>query len=88
MSCLGFLLLGDKSLVYKWIERLLLLLLLLWKVNQLLFVDDTALVVDMEEKLCRLLEEFVRVWRRRNVKRRLYEGVLTALYGVKHGVWQ
>ena len=29
-----------------------------WKINQLLFVDDTALVADSEEKLCQLVEEF------------------------------
>ena len=27
--------------------------------NQLLFADDTALVADSEEKLCRLVIEFV-----------------------------
>ena len=31
------------------------------KVNQLLFEDDTALVADSEEKLCRLMSEFGRV---------------------------
>ena len=30
-------------------------------VNQLLFSDDTALVDDSEEKLCRLVSEFGRV---------------------------
>ena len=29
-------------------------------VNQLLFADDTALVADSEEKLCRLASEFSR----------------------------
>ena len=30
--------------------------------NQLLFADDTALVADSEEKLCRLVSEFGRVY--------------------------
>ena len=29
------------------------------EINQLLFADDTALVADSEEKLCRLVSEFV-----------------------------
>ena len=32
-----------------------------FEVNQLLFGDDTALVADSEEKLCRLVSEFGRV---------------------------
>ena len=28
------------------------------EINQLLFADDTALVADSEEKLCRLVSEF------------------------------
>ena len=35
-----------------------------FEMNQLLFVDDTALVADSEEKLCRLLSEFGRVCER------------------------
>ena len=36
-----------------------------WKINQLLFVDDMALVADSLKKLCRLVEEFGQVckWR-------------------------
>ena len=34
-----------------------------WKLNQLLFADDTPLVVDSEEKFCYLLEEFRSVCR-------------------------
>ena len=30
------------------------------EINQLLFTDDTALVADSEEKLCRLVSEFVK----------------------------
>ena len=29
-----------------------------FQINQLLFGDDTALVADSEEKLCRLVSEF------------------------------
>ena len=29
-----------------------------FKINQLLFADDTALMADSEEKLCRLVTEF------------------------------
>ena len=29
-----------------------------FEINQLLFADDTALVADSEEKLCRVLSEF------------------------------
>ena len=32
-----------------------------FETNQLLFIDDTALVGDSEEKLCRLVGEFSRV---------------------------
>ena len=32
-----------------------------FETNQLLFSDDTALVADLEEKLCRLVSEFGRV---------------------------
>ena len=37
-------------------------------INQLLFVDDTALVADSEEKLCRLVSEFGRVCERRKLR--------------------
>ena len=32
-----------------------------FEINQLLFTDDTALVADSEEKLCRLASEYGRV---------------------------
>ena len=35
-------------------------------INQLLFSDDTALVADSEEKLCKLMSEFGIVFERRN----------------------
>ena len=38
-----------------------------FKINQLLFVDDTALVADLEDKLCRLVNEFGRVFERRKL---------------------
>ena len=39
-----------------------------FEINQLLFADDTALVVDSEEKLCRLVSEFFRVCKRRKLR--------------------
>ena len=39
-----------------------------FEINQLLFSDDTALVADSEEKLCRLASEFGRVCERRKLK--------------------
>ena len=36
--------------------------------NQLLFADDTALVDDSEEKLCRLMSEFGRACERRKLR--------------------
>ena len=36
-----------------------------FEINQLLFADDTALVADSEEKLCRLVSEFGRVCERK-----------------------
>ena len=36
--------------------------------NQLLFADDTALVADSEEKLCRVESEFVTVCERRKLR--------------------
>ena len=39
-----------------------------FEMNQLLFADDTALVSDSEEKLCRLVCEFGRVCERRKLR--------------------
>ena len=39
-----------------------------FEINQLLFSDDTALVADSEEKLCRLVSEFGRVCERRKLR--------------------
>ena len=38
-----------------------------FEINQLLFVDDTALVADSEEKLCRLVSECGRVCEKRKL---------------------
>ena len=38
-----------------------------FEINQLLFADDTALVADSEEKLCRLVSEFGRICERRKL---------------------
>ena len=37
------------------------------EINHLLFTDDTALVADSEEKLCRLVSEFGRICERRKL---------------------
>ena len=39
-----------------------------FELNQLLFSDDTALVADSEQKLCRLVTEFGRVCKRRKLR--------------------
>ena len=38
------------------------------KTSWMLFADDTALVADLEEKLCRLLSEFGRVCKTRKLR--------------------
>ena len=40
-----------------------------FEINQLLFADDTALVADSEEKLCRLVTEFGRVYEKKMLVR-------------------
>ena len=39
-----------------------------FEINQLLFADDTALVADSDEKLCRLVSEFGGVYERRKLR--------------------
>ena len=39
-----------------------------FEINQLVFADDTALVSDSQEKLCRLVSEFGRVCERRKLR--------------------
>ena len=43
-------------------------------INQLLFADDTALLADSEDKLCRLVSEFGRVCERRKLCSRYGNG--------------
>ena len=38
-----------------------------FEINQLLFAGDTALLSDSEKKLCRLLSEFGRVFKRKSI---------------------
>ena len=38
------------------------------EINLLLFADDTALVADSEENLCKLVSEFGRVCKRRKLR--------------------
>ena len=45
-----------------------------WKVCQLLFADDTALVADSEERLQRLVDEFARVCDRRKLRVNVNKG--------------
>ena len=39
-----------------------------FEISQLLFADDTALMADSEEKLCRLVSEFGGVFERRKLR--------------------
>ena len=39
-----------------------------FEINQLLFADDTALVADSEQQLCRLVAEFDRVFEKRKLR--------------------
>ena len=39
-----------------------------FQINQLLFADNTAIVADSEEKLCTLVSEFGRVYKRRKLR--------------------
>ena len=39
-----------------------------FEINQLLFADDTALVADSEEKLCRLVCEFGTVYKKKKIE--------------------
>ena len=53
--------------------------------NQLLFADDTALVADSEEKLCRLVNEFGSVCERR--KLRVNVGKCKVMRCLRYGNW-
>ena len=48
-----------------------------FEINQLLLADDTALVADSEEKLCRLVSEFGRVCERRKFRVKVETGKTT-----------
>ena len=39
-----------------------------WELNQLLFADDTVVVVDCERKLCQLVTEYGKVFERRKLR--------------------
>ena len=54
-----------------------------FEINQLLFEDDTALVADSEEKLCRLVSEFGKVCERR--KLRVNVGKIKVMRCSRHG---
>ena len=54
-----------------------------FEINQLLFADDTALVADSEEKLCKLVSEFGRVCERR--KLRVNVGMSKVMRGSRYG---
>ena len=56
-----------------------------FEINQLLFEDDAALVVDSEEKLCRLVSEFGRVCERR--KSRVNVGKSKVMRCSRYGNW-
>ena len=45
-----------------------------FEISQSLFTDDTALVADSEEKLCRLVSEFGRVCERRKLRVNVSKG--------------
>ena len=56
-----------------------------FEINQLLFADDTALVADSDEKLCRLVSEFGRVCERR--KLRINVGKSKVVKCSRYGNW-
>ena len=56
-----------------------------FEINQLLFADDTTLVADSEEKLCRLVSEFGRVCERR--KLRVNVGKSKVMRCSRYGNW-
>ena len=56
-----------------------------FEINQLLFTDDTALVADSEEKLCRLVSEIGRVCDRRMLG--VYLGKSKVMKWSRYGNW-
>ena len=57
----------NDRVLWKWLE-LLRVNGGRFEINQLLFADDTALVADSEVKLCKLVSEFGRVFKRRKLR--------------------
>ena len=57
-----------------------------FEINQRLFADDTALVAEPEEKLCRLVSEFGRVCERR--KLRVNVGKSKVIKCSRYGKWK
>ena len=56
------------------------------EINQQLFSDDTALVADAKEKLCRLVSEFGRVCKRRKSKVNVGKNKVIGAEGMEMGV--
>ena len=54
-----------------------------FEINHLLFADDTALVADSEDKLCRLVSEFGRVCERRKLTVNVGKSVPGMVMGTK-----
>ena len=52
-----------------------------FEINQLLFADDTSLVADSEDKLCRLVSEFGRVCKRRKLRVNVGKVMRCSRYG-------
>ena len=55
-----------------------------FEINQLLFANDTALVADSEEKLCRLVSECGRVCERRKLKVNVGKSKVMSRYTSRH----
>ena len=56
-----------------------------FEINQLLLADDTALVADSEEKLCRLMSEFGRVCERRKLRENVGKSKVMRCYRYGNG---
>ncbi len=56
-----------------------------WRVNQLLFADDTALVAGSEEDLKSLVEEFGRVCARRILRMNVGKNKVCCVMGIR--IW-
>ena len=56
-----------------------------FEINQLLFADDTALVAESEEKLCRLASKFGRVCERRKSRVNVVKSKVMRCYRYGNG---